>query len=149
MANQCDTSQRHKPSNDRETLHPHDFGQFPWEKVGADLCELYGQQYLLVVDYYSTYIKIDSLSTTTPANIIKKMENTFARWGPSRQLMTDCGAQFLSAEFQTFLQNLEIDHRMSSPHHHCSNGKAEAAVKAIKTMIKNAKTPTKTPLRPC
>ena len=124
MAVCCETCQRHKPCNQRETLRPHDFGNFPWEKVGADLCELYGQHYLEVVDYYSTYIEINSLSTTTAAKIIKKMKNMFARWGLPRQLITDCGSQFLSVEFQNFLKNWEIDHKTSSLHHHQSNGKA-------------------------
>ena len=147
MANQCDTCQRHKPSKQREMLHPHDFGQFPWEKVGADLCELYGQQYLGVVDYYFTYIEIDSLSTTVKHH--REDEKHICKMGPPRQLIKDCGAQFLSAEFETFLQNWEIDHRTSSPHYHCSNGKAEATVKAVKTMIQKCKDTNQDPLRPC
>ncbi|KAK3738266.1 hypothetical protein RRG08_039676 [Elysia crispata] len=36
-------------------------------------------------------------------------------------------------------KNWEIDHKTSSPHHHQSNGEAEAAVKAVKTLIKKCK----------
>ena len=106
----CETCQRYNSGNQRETLRPHDFGNFPREKVGADLCKLYVKHYLVVVDYYSTYIKIDSLSFITAANIIKKMKNMFARWGLPRQLVTECGSQFLYVEFQNFLKNWEIDH---------------------------------------
>ena len=36
-----------------EELIPHDFPSNPWEKVGTDLFQLKGKDYLIVVDYTS------------------------------------------------------------------------------------------------
>jgi hypothetical protein len=37
----------------------------PWEKVGADLFQLKESTYLVVVDYYSRYMEIQKLTSTT------------------------------------------------------------------------------------
>ena len=63
----------------------------------------------------------------------------FATWGLPHELVTDCGSQFVSSEFQTFLKTWKINHKTSSPYHHQSNGKAESAVKIMKNLIKKAK----------
>ena len=53
-------------------------------------------------------------------------------------MVTDSGPQFLSPEFRKFTTNWAIKHAMSSPEHHQSNGKAEAAAKTTKTMMRKA-----------
>ena len=139
IADCCDACQRHKPANQKETLHPHEVGTLPWEKIGADLCEIDGENYLVVVDYFSNFIEIDFLTTTTTLQIVRKLKGMFARWGIPCQIMTDCGSQFTSEEFRNFLKNWGISQVTSSPHYHQSNGKAESAVKIIKQMIKKCK----------
>ena len=37
----------------------------PWAKVAADPCSLSGQILLVVADYFSNFIEVDSLSTET------------------------------------------------------------------------------------
>ena len=49
-------------------------------------------------------------------------------------MVTDSGPQFLSREFRNFTTEWAIQHVMSPPEHHLSNGKAEGAVKITKTM---------------
>ena len=54
---------------------------YPWQKVGADLFELEGIKYLLLVDYFSRYIEIVKLTSTTSGTIISVLKTVFLRYG--------------------------------------------------------------------
>ena len=47
---------------------------YPWLEVGADLFELEGIKYLLLVDYFSRYIEIVKLTFTTSGTIISLLK---------------------------------------------------------------------------
>jgi len=64
------------------------------------------------------------------------LKTHFARYGKPDVIVTDCGSQYLSEQFQKFLKKWDIVHEHSSPHHHQSNGKAESAVKAAKQLLR-------------
>ena len=68
--------QRNKPK--RKPLIPTPLPDYPWQMVGTDLFELKGQQYLVVVDYYSRYPECIKLSRTTSAQIITVLKAIFA-----------------------------------------------------------------------
>ncbi|XP_055877238.1 uncharacterized protein LOC129924751 [Biomphalaria glabrata] len=125
--------------NQRETLIQHDEGNVPWEKVGADLMEVDGRQYLITVDYYSNLTEYDYLSTTTSQDVIRKLKGQFARFGAPKMLITDGGPQFSSNEFLTFTRRWNINHIRSDPGYPRTNGKAEAAVKIMKNLILKTK----------
>ena len=58
-----------------------------------------------MVDHYSDYIELDSLSGNTRANsVIKAMKRLFARHGIPDELITDNGPQFKSHEYLRFAQ---------------------------------------------
>lgn len=52
----------------------------PWQKVAADLCELKGRHFLVVVDYFSRFIEIAYLDTLASATVIGKMKGILAHW---------------------------------------------------------------------
>jgi transposase InsO family protein len=135
IANACDVCQEMKPNVRKETLVQHDEPQKPWSKVGVDIFEIAGRSYLVCVDYFSNYIEADFLSSITSAAVILKLKGHFARYGIPTIVMSDGGAQFTSKEFAQFADNWGFQHNTSSPNHQQSNGKAEAAVKIMKTMM--------------
>ena len=49
---------------------PHAVPDRPWAKVGADLFELQGQHYLLLVDYYSNFFELARLGSNTRATCV-------------------------------------------------------------------------------
>ena len=88
----------------------------PWAKVGADLFELQGQHYLLLVDYYSNFFKLARLGSNIRATrVIDAMRSQFARHGSLEVFVSDNGPQFSCREFRTFIQLWDIDHVTSSP----------------------------------
>ena len=135
VAEKCETCQLHKPRNQKETLRQHEEGETPWSKIGVDLFGIKGRNYLVTVDYNSNFMEVVYLSTTTTKQVITKLKGHFARYGIPVQMVTDSGPQFLSREFRNFTTEWAIQHATSSPEHHQSNGKAEAAVKITKTMM--------------
>ena len=134
-AEHCEACQRMKPHNQKETLRQHSNGQSPWVKVGIDLFELDGRQYLVTVDYFCSFIEVDYLTSTTAKDVIIKLQVHFARYGIPSEIDSDQGPQFTSTQFHSMVNKWGIVHTMSSPGHHQSNGKAEAAVKTAKHMM--------------
>ena len=115
----------HRSSPSKEPLLQHEVLARPWSKIGADLCELNGRTLLVMVDYYSNFIEVARITSTTSRSIVKELKETFARYGVPDILVTDNGPQFASAEFAVFAKAWGFDHVTSSPHHPQSNGKAE------------------------
>jgi hypothetical protein len=135
IADQCDTCQSMKPNVVKETLVQHDEPKKPWVKVGLDIFELEGRNYLVTIDYFSNYIEVDYLTTTTAAAVILKLKGHFYRYGAPEIIISDGGPQFTSKEFAAFAKEWGCLHSTSSPNHQQSNGKAEAAVKIMETMM--------------
>lgn len=112
--------------------------EYPWQGVAADLFEWQSTSYLLVVDYYSRFIEIAKLTTTSSQAVIRHFKSIFARHGIPAELLTNNGPQFSANAFSEFANTYGFTHKTSSPHFPQSNGEAERAVKAIKQiLIKN------------
>ncbi|XP_020911108.1 uncharacterized protein K02A2.6 [Exaiptasia diaphana] len=117
----------------------HPIPQLPWQSVASDCVEVKGQHYVVITDLYSDYIEIAELKDETTATLVKQMKPIFATHGTPAVLTTDNGPNYASKEFKNFTIEWDIQHITISPHHHKSNGKAEAAVKTAKKIIKRAK----------
>ena len=138
MADNCETCQEMKPSNAKEPLKQHDQGSIPWNKIGMDLFEIERRNYLVVVDYFSSFIEVDHLPTISCQAVIKVLQKQFARFGIPSCVVSDNGTQFTAGEFEKFMNKYGIMHVTSSPGHQQANGKAEAAVKLVKNIMKKA-----------
>ena len=113
----------------------------PWEKVGADLFQLKDSTYLVVVDYYSRYMEIQKLTSTTSAGVISALKGIFSRHGIPVEFMSDNGPQFASQEMKEFAERYCFTLITSSPHYPQSNGLAERTVKTVKKLISNTDDP--------
>ena len=64
---QCSACNTYRPEQCKEPLMPREVPDRPWAKVGADLFELQGQHYLLLVHYYSNFFELARLGSNTRA----------------------------------------------------------------------------------
>lgn len=108
----------------------------PWKRIALDLCEFNKQNYLVISDYYSRYIEILHMTTTTSAQVALKLKATCARYGIPDMVVSDNGPQFSSTEFQDLARELDFKHITSSPHNAQGNGHAERAVQTAKRILK-------------
>ena len=90
-------------------------------------------------DNFSDFFELDHLRSRTSVSVIRKLKAHFARHGIPEQLVTDSGPQFSSSNFLKFSSEWDFDHRISSPRHSHSNGKAESAVKEAKKILLKCK----------
>lgn len=87
-------------------------------------------------DYYSRFLEILLLLSTTTSHITQKLKAVFARFGIPNEVVSDNGPQFSSAEFQELAKRLDFVHITSSPHHPQGNGHIERAVQIANRILK-------------
>ena len=132
----CEICQSFQRNNPKESLMSHSIPDRPWSKIAADPFEFKGEHYLVLADYYSDWIEFDKMRDQTATETIDLILKQFSQWGLPNEIVTDCGKNFDSKEFSQFCQRKQMKHTKSSPHHHQSNGKAESAVKIIKSILR-------------
>jgi len=89
---QCETCSKYEVRQQRQSLMSHEITDRPWEKVGTDLYNIDGKEYLIVVDYFSNCWEIDHLHDTKASTVIKMMTCHFARHGIPDIVLSDNSA---------------------------------------------------------
>jgi len=140
MISKCDICNVNKPQR-IEPLITSQFPELPWQKLGTDLFTWKGSNYLLMIDYFSRYIEIAKLNSTTSASVINHLSSIFSRHGIPQILFSDNGPQYKSIEFSTFIKTYGFKHFTSSPRYPQANGEAERAVRTIKQLLSTSSDP--------
>ena len=91
-----------------------------------------------MTDYYSSYILVARLNKTSTTETNQQLLNLFAIHGIPQKIVSDNGPQFRS-EYEKFSKELYIEIIHSSPLYPKINGKAECAVKIVKSLFKKCK----------
>ena len=78
----------------------------PWEEVAVDLMGPLpsGEHLLVLVDYYSRWMEVDVIQTTSSKTIIQCLDTQFARHGLPKGLRTDNGSNLVSKEEEDYLK---------------------------------------------
>jgi transposase InsO family protein len=133
----CMFCQDHLPSQPPEPIMSKPRPQRPFQEIAVDFASHAGRQFLITVDCFSDWPDIIhmGLDTTAPKTITV-LRQLFCRTAVPDVLWSDNGPQFTSHKFQAFLKDWNVVHKVSSPRYAQSNGKAEAAVKSCKKLLK-------------
>ena len=132
---QCDICLTHRDLQVQKSLLQHKVPPRPWAKVAADICFHSGRTLLVVVDCFSNFTEVDSLSSETSKSVIRSVMATFSRFGVPDMLVTNHGPCFASSEFAKFVDQWNFQHVTSSPCYLQSNGKAENAVCTVERLL--------------
>ena len=95
----------------------------------------------MVVDYFSGYVEVKSLTSITAANVVVALKSIFSRHGVPVILMTDNGPQFNCNKMAEFAELYEFHHQTSSPHYPQSNRQAERVVRTVKGLLQQSTDP--------
>jgi len=122
----------------REPMLSHEIPQGPWKFISKDLFKQGGRWHSVTVDHYSCCFEVDLLNEdVNAANIISVTKAHFARCCIPDTFLSDNGPQYTSQEFFNFAKTYGFKLISWSPYYARATGKAEAAVKEAKKMLKN------------
>nr|XP_021334762.1 uncharacterized protein K02A2.6-like [Danio rerio] len=118
-------------------LHPWEFPEDPWQRIHIDFAgPIKNHMFLVMVDAHSKWPEVAIMNGTSSEKTIEELRSVFNRFGIPQQLVSDNGPQFVSEEFQSFLQMNGIRHIKSAPYHPSTNGLAERFVQTLKKALK-------------
>ena len=88
----------------------------PWQDCSTDLLGPLpkGESILVLVDYFSRFVEVAILKSTTSVKIIEAISPMSARFGVPFYLRTDNGPQCVSGEFEAFLRLHGVEHRTAT-----------------------------------
>lgn len=139
MIEDCNLCQEFRPAQQQEPLVRKEIAERPFQEISVDLFEYGSVHFMVVVDRFSGWpivVKFGALPNAS--KIIKEMRMIFRDYGIPIRMRSDGGRQFTSQEFREFLEEKSVTLEVSSAHYHQSNGHAEAAVKAMKDLVKKS-----------
>jgi transposase InsO family protein len=91
-----------------------------------------GSTYLIIVDSYSKWPEVFKMPNMSAAATVICMRSFVHRFGIPKEIVSDNGTQFRSAEFAQFCQEFGIKQTFIPPFHPQSNGQAERFVDTFK-----------------
>ena len=138
MVEKCDICQSQQNSTPVVQNYISEVPPHPWHTLGSDLFYFQRIDFLVVVDYFSKFLIVRKIPSSTSSAVIKELGMIFSEFGNPQIFRSDNGSCYSSQEFKFFMQNWLVEHRTSSPHYPQSNGLAESMVKVSKNLIEKA-----------
>ena len=125
MTSSCKVCSQENPSRQKEpqkeeNVPPLDEME-PMDQVSADLFNLYGKDYLIMVDRASSYPWVRSIRNQSAGELVAKVEEIFLEVGHPGSIRTD-GAKNFTGGFEKYLAEHEIKHKVSSAYFPEGNG---------------------------
>ena len=134
----CKNCSYNAPSQPKEPLVLSPQPEWPFQQVCGDYFDEQGHSYLAIADRFSGWLCLCHFrhGSATSHNLIANCRSLFMNYGAPEEFSSDGGPQFTSSSFETFLKTWGVKHCISSVGYPQSNGRAEAAVKTAKRIIR-------------
>ena len=109
----------------------------PWERVHLPFAKNFrGTHFLIIVDAQSKWIEVFPQPRLTTAQTTHNLLRCFATYGIPKQVHTDNGCTFTSAEFEQFMEVHGIKHTISPAYSPRTHALAERAVQLFKDKMR-------------
>uniref|UniRef100_A0A8C6VTB1 Gypsy retrotransposon integrase-like protein 1 n=1 Tax=Nothobranchius furzeri TaxID=105023 RepID=A0A8C6VTB1_NOTFU len=133
------TSSRRVP---RAMLQPLPIMEAPFERLGMDIVgplerSSTGYRFILVLcDYGTRYPEAFPLKTVKAKNVANCLVQLFSRMGIPREILTDCGTNFMSKLLQQVYKLLGVKGIRTTPYHPQTDGLVERYNQTLKSMLR-------------
>ena len=135
MVQGCDFCQSKRPKQKKEPMISTIFPERPWQHIGTDLCDFESRKYLVIMYYFSRYLEITPIVSSSAKAVIPKFKAIFARWSIPEEVTSDNGPPYSSTEFANFANEYGFKITTSSPGFPQANGLAEKGVQIAKKIF--------------
>ena len=119
MCKNCPNCQELQAKQHREPMQMHERPAQPCVKLGTDLFEIDGQNFLIISDYFTCHPIVKQLPDTSANTVNAVTKEVFSMFGIPCQGMSDNGPQFLTA-YDDVCRQWGIEHITSSSRHMCN-----------------------------
>ncbi|KAK3917305.1 hypothetical protein KUF71_026150 [Frankliniella fusca] len=133
---ECHTCAKFRPRLSKPEMMPHEIPLLVWNKLGMDLMKYGGQEYLVLMDYFSKWLEIVPVTDKRAVTIVSVLSQIFATHGYPATIICD-NVPFNAYELQKYAAG-KFDIITTSPTYASSNGLAESAVNIAKQIMKKA-----------
>ncbi|CAF3796274.1 unnamed protein product [Rotaria sp. Silwood1] len=113
----------------------------PWHTIGIDMMGPFPttsrqkRSLLVVVDYFTRWIELFPMRTTTSMDIAQILINeVFSRYGLPKYILSDNGPQFVSNVFEDFCRSFRIEQKFTANYHPQGN-MSERVNRTLKPLI--------------
>lgn len=132
----CEACQKLRPSQPSQKLARDAPASFAFQEIAADFGEIEGRHTLIIADRWSGFPAVyPVVGYPTSQKAMDALLLHFAMFGAPLRFFSDGATVFVSEEFQRFLKEWGIRHRVSTAGYPQSNGLAEVTVKVMKHLL--------------
>ncbi|XP_055523239.1 uncharacterized protein K02A2.6-like [Wyeomyia smithii] len=135
LVKNCGVCEKFTRNLQKEPLVQEDASLYPFNRVGTDLFEYAGKDYVVVIDAYSGYVFAEALHEKTARHVADTLDRIFLRYGCPTYIRCD-NVPFNSSAFIEYANRTNVAFVFSSPRFPQSNGLAEKGVAIAKNILK-------------
>ena len=104
--------------------------------VGENTHRLLRLIWTYVAHNYLLILQVIKMNSTTSKKTMEELRKLFSQFGLPLVIVSDNGPQFVSIEFENFIQQNVVKHILIPAYHPASNGQAESLVGKFKACMK-------------